>query len=355
MLEAGIRLVLPEQYRTVCAVERQAYPASAFVDWMEKTSLGAPPVWDDIKTFDGKPWRGVVDIITGGYPCQPFSDAGKRKGKRDPRHIWPDIRRIVRSVQPSFCFFENVRGHLTRGFDTVKSDLQEDGYRVEDGLFAASHLGASHRRERIFILAGLADSGSISSGAGAELTGREAWANSDRSCPRASVADAEGQRRPEGRAEHEGQQGRISTAVGGVSDLAHSDSVRESQCPGSLAEGRRRAVNGSQEVGNADIEGPQRRRELEEQNAKRCATEAIGHDFAGSTHVPLNEWPWPARPGQEQFQWEHPRTIESGMGRTAYGLAPRADGIHMLGNGVVPVAAAMAFVALWCRLFSIEQ
>lgn len=104
MLEAGIHLVLPEQYRTVCAVEQQAYPAATFVDWLEKTGLGAPPVWDDVKTFDGEPWRGNVDIVTGGYPCQPFSNAGLRKGESDPRHLWPHIRRIVRSVQPSFCF-----------------------------------------------------------------------------------------------------------------------------------------------------------------------------------------------------------------------------------------------------------
>src|SRR5690606_28062575 len=109
--------------------------------------------WDDLSTFDGRRWRGVVDLVTGGYPCQPFSVAGKRLGENDPRHLWPHVRRIVAEVEPAFAFFENVPGHLSLGFEQVHDDLAGLGYCVAAGLFRAEELGAPHRRERLFILA----------------------------------------------------------------------------------------------------------------------------------------------------------------------------------------------------------
>ena len=91
--------------------------------------------------------------IIGGYPCQPFSSAGKRKGEEDPRHLWPYIRQHVRAIRPLWCFFENVRGHTTMGLWRVLSDLEEDGYQTEWGLFSAEETGAPHQRIRVFILA----------------------------------------------------------------------------------------------------------------------------------------------------------------------------------------------------------
>lgn len=150
-LELGIALA-EDRVRTVCMVERDAYAAAALVARMEDAALDDAPVWSDVKTFDGRPWRGAVDIITAGYPCQPFSSSGKRKGTADPRHIWPDIARIIREAKPSIVFFENVRGHLDRGFDIVEQDLRGMGFNVKAGLFSAAEVGASHIRERLFIL-----------------------------------------------------------------------------------------------------------------------------------------------------------------------------------------------------------
>lgn len=140
-------------YRTVCYVEREAYAAATLVARMEDAALDQAPIWDDITSFDGRPWRGCVDIIHGGYPCQPFSVAGKRLGDKDERHLWPHIARIVREVRPRLCFFENVSGHLRLGYRQVHDDLRRMGYGVAAGLFTAAEVGSPHKRERLFILA----------------------------------------------------------------------------------------------------------------------------------------------------------------------------------------------------------
>lgn len=100
-------------------------------------------------------WADVepVDVITGGYPCQPFSHAGNRKGKNDERHLWPNVLDAIRAIRPRYAILENVSGHLTLGFADVLADLAEVGLSCEWGTFRASDVGAPHRRERIFIIA----------------------------------------------------------------------------------------------------------------------------------------------------------------------------------------------------------
>ena len=100
-------------------------------------------------------WAEVepVDIITGGYPCQPFSHAGNRKGKNDERHLWPNVLTAIRAIRPSYAILENVSGHITLGFADVLADLAQIGWDAEWGTFRASDVGAPHRRERIFIVA----------------------------------------------------------------------------------------------------------------------------------------------------------------------------------------------------------
>ena len=151
-LDLGLELCSPSS-QVVCYVEREAYAAANLVARMEEQDLDNGPIWDDVKTFDGKPWRGAVDCVTAGYPCQPFSVAGNKLGTADPRHLWPDITRIIGEVRPQFCFFENVANHLNMGFDTVSRDLQEMGYSVAAALVTAAEVGAPHKRERLFIMA----------------------------------------------------------------------------------------------------------------------------------------------------------------------------------------------------------
>lgn len=151
-LDLGIHLAEPG-YRTVGYVERNAFAAATLVARMADASLGAALVWDDLRSFDGRPWRGRIHIVSAGYPCQPFSLSGLRKGENDPRHLWPEVARIVREIGPEWCFFENVAGHLTLGFQDVAGDLQGMGYRVAACVVSAAEVGASHIRDRMFILA----------------------------------------------------------------------------------------------------------------------------------------------------------------------------------------------------------
>lgn len=147
----GIERVIPN-VRAIAYVEIEAFAVANLVAKMEAGLLPAAPVWTDIKTFPSSEFCGIVDILSAGYPCQPFSAAGKRKGKQDPRHLWPYIKTAIGIIQPGICFFENVEGHLSLGLDTVLSDLGELGYEVEAGLFSASEVGATHQRKRVFIL-----------------------------------------------------------------------------------------------------------------------------------------------------------------------------------------------------------
>lgn len=151
-LELGLHIAEPG-YRSVCYVEREAFVAATIVARMADAALDHAPLWDDVTTFDGRPWRGKVHILTGGYPCQPFSFSGRRLGEHDPRHLWPHIRRIIGELDPEWCFFENVEGHMSLGADTVIRELQGLGFSVKAGLFSAAEVGAPHQRRRLFIVA----------------------------------------------------------------------------------------------------------------------------------------------------------------------------------------------------------
>lgn len=151
-IERGLDLV-GINHRVIAYVEIEAFAIANLVAKMESGELDPAPIWSDLKTFPAHLFRDCVDIITGGYPCQPFSAAGKRGGEQDPRHLWPHIRRHIQSIKPVQCFFENVEGHISLGLNSVISDMEEDGYDSAWGLFSASEVGAPHQRKRVFILA----------------------------------------------------------------------------------------------------------------------------------------------------------------------------------------------------------
>lgn len=128
------------------------------------------PNHGDVTTLD---WSTVepVDILTGGYPCQPFSAAGNRKGEADDRHLWPYVREAIRHLRPKYTILENVRGHRSLGFDRVLGDMAEDGLHVRWDSVRASHAGAPHHRERLFIVATPADAESVRRDAGVRSGG----------------------------------------------------------------------------------------------------------------------------------------------------------------------------------------
>jgi len=155
----GLKNIFGERLRTIAYCELEGYAQANLISKMEKGLLDAAPIWNDLKTFPYKSFYGLVDILIAGYPCQPFSAAGKRAGKDDPRHLWPWIADGIQLLRPRMCFFENVEGHISLGLSTVISDLEELGYKVAAGLFSAAEcLDASgrtapHQRKRVFILA----------------------------------------------------------------------------------------------------------------------------------------------------------------------------------------------------------
>ena len=144
---AGIR------HRVIAYCEIESYAIANLVSKMESGQLDSAPIYTNLKTFPSELFRGAVDIITGGYPCQPFSAAGKRLGEKDPRHLWPYIREHINTIQPARVFLENVEGHISMGLSSVISDLEEDSYGATWGIFSAREVGAPHQRKRVYIMA----------------------------------------------------------------------------------------------------------------------------------------------------------------------------------------------------------
>ena len=139
--------------RVVAWVEREAYGAAVLAARMEQGLLGQAPIWDDLTQFDGRPWRGLVDLVTAGYPCQPDSLAGARAGEADERWLWHEVWRVIREVEPGLVFLENVPGHLSGTFGRVLGDLAAGGWSAEWDCVPAAAVGAPHIRDRVFILA----------------------------------------------------------------------------------------------------------------------------------------------------------------------------------------------------------
>ena len=141
-------------WRTICAVEWEPYPASVLCARQNEGVLPPFPIWDDVQTFDGRPWRGRVDVVSGGFPCQDISAAGKGAGIDGERSgMWGHMARIVREVGPRFVFVENSPMLTSRGLGRVLGDLATLGYDARWGVLGAHHTGAPHKRDRIWIVA----------------------------------------------------------------------------------------------------------------------------------------------------------------------------------------------------------
>ena len=127
-----------------------------------KKNFPGVPVYGDVKELNHDKLKadGIdqIDIITGGYPCQPFSVAGRKKGEEDPRHVWPEMFRLIQELRPTWVIGENVGGHIKLGLDSVLENLESEGYSARTFSISASSIGANHKRERVWIIANLANS-----------------------------------------------------------------------------------------------------------------------------------------------------------------------------------------------------
>ena len=141
-------------WKTVCAVEYNAYARSVLLARQNDRTLPPFPIWDDVQTFDGKPWRGIVDVVSGGFPCVDISAAGKGAGiDGDRSGLWQEMARIICEVRPRYAFVENSPMLASRGLGKVLGDLAEMGFDAEWGVISAQDVGANHERKRMWIVA----------------------------------------------------------------------------------------------------------------------------------------------------------------------------------------------------------
>lgn len=153
--------------RTVCAVEHDDHCQRVLVQRQNDGILEPFPIWDDVRTFDGVPWRGVVDLVSGGFPCQAFSTAAS--GRNVAENLWPEMRRVVADVAPRLVFAENV---AERAIEEAAADLRAMGYETRAVALSAADLGADHVRQRYWLLAHADHEGELLRGFNAEMAGR---------------------------------------------------------------------------------------------------------------------------------------------------------------------------------------
>ncbi|AUH33114.1 DNA cytosine methyltransferase [Paracoccus tegillarcae] len=330
-IDLGLTLALPG-YRTVGHVERETYAAATLVARMADKALDQAIVWDDIATFDGKPWCGAVDIVSAGYPCQPFSVAGKRRGAEDPRHLWPHVARIIGEVEPPFVFLENVAHHLRLGFPEVAGGLVALGYRLAAGLFTAAEVGAPHRRERLFILA-------IREGDQLANPARLLWHSLERREPDgtpAPLADAKGQRQREPTDE--------TDAIAGGWQAWDEPRHHGGAMADAAGDGWQQTERWQPQIGRSDPCGGH------VDDPDGAGSQGWGDDageYAGERP------PWPPGPDDADGWQRYLRSApdaEPAIRRGADGLAQRVDRLRLCGNGVVPLVAAHALRTLAFQL-----
>ena len=139
-------------WRTICAVEIEPYAAAVLIQRQNDGILPPFPIWDDVRTFDGRPWRGIVDVISGGFPCQDISCAGKGAGIEGNRSgLWCEFARIIGEIRPLFVFVENSPALLVRGIGRILGELAVMGYNARWGILGARCCGGPVERERIWI------------------------------------------------------------------------------------------------------------------------------------------------------------------------------------------------------------
>ena len=289
--------------------------------------LDDAPIWPDISTFNGSQCRGLVDIITAGFPCQPHSVAGQHRGEADERNLWPDTLRVIRDVGPRFVLLENVPGILTNGYGgTVVGELAEAGYDCLWGCVSAAAVGAPHLRWRWFCLAQSTSDGFDSSefrvvreNHGQASTGPEDAAQASR-----HRTLGESQSHPDAeRVRLVGGQPGIKPAETGV------DAQRE------LA-----GLRG--DVANPDVNGTLRNQPAHGQGSGVIKGGAMADATGQQGNVSYNRES-SGTVGETQFRglgcgestsgwW----AVEPGMGRVANGVAHRVDRLKALGNGIVP-------------------
>ena len=316
-------------WKPVAAVEKEPFCREVLLQRQRDGLLPLFPIWDDANTFDGRQWRGVVDIVSAGFPCQPFSVAGSQSAGDDDRNGWPSTLRIIGEVEPRYVLLENVTGLLAPShgyFGHILGGLASLGYDVAWDCFPATAVGAPHRRDRLWILAVHPDADTRGRKLKREPkpTGKQSARRHKpdrlrearrRRNPPARVSDADSilvreqsERFPSGW--HSGESGRREAEP-------VADGVEESVAG---SEGQRIAEQAC-DVEHADDAGRREQRRAFTGDAEKPTAELAG-------------W-WKTEPA---------------VGRVVDGMAHRVDQLRALGNGQVPALVPLVFYELRAKL-----
>ena len=197
------------------------------------------PIHSDITELDGYEYKGTVELVCGGFPCQPFSVAGNRQGAEDDRALWPEMLRVIREVQPTWVVGENVTGIINMELDSVLSDLEAEGYATQTFVLPACAVDAKHRRDRVWIIA-YHEQRLVADSIGEPRRSRRIHRESDNQRRRSSEARRESVQPKHG----EAQPNHTATCR---KDVAYTHTTREQQQTGHQQKGRRWISDGSQE------------------------------------------------------------------------------------------------------------
>ena len=307
-------------WRTVCAVEWEPYPASVLCARQNDGLLPPFPIWDDIQTFDGNPWRGIVDVVSGGFPCQDISAAGKGAGIDGERSgMWGEMARIIHEVRPRFVFVENSPMLTSRGLGRVLGDLASMGFDARWGVLGAADVGANHQRDRIWIVA--------------------KW--------RGQLSHAQHDRIRRWEQQQEGvktQTGEIANTNSiGLQKPAHQQELESQGCNQLQIEQSRDSREMAYTIGiGLETKRPeQQTTRIGRKSQELAHTQNEGNvwrewqlGFAQQKHHQGRS----ATNGRREW-WQ----IEPNVGRVADGVAARVDRLKAIGNGQVPICAATAF------------
>ena len=306
-------------WQTVCAVEINSYCASVLCRRQDEGILAPFPIWDDVTTFDGRPWRGVVDVISGGFPCQDISAAGRGAGITGERSgLWSEMARIIGEVRPRFVFVENSPLLVSRGLARVLADLATLGFDAKWGIVGAHHTGAPHKRDRIWVLATNTHLQSRST----ESERKHKWAKKP-------VGSRSGQMEP--LVAHTISEQLRTDGSGQAAGMQRENQEPRHQRQRIWSDASEFGIDRrAQDLGNTHSKRSEARMARPEQRQERPAGESFHTSNQGSRRQRSNEW----------FASE-PR-----LDRVAHGVAHRVDRLKAIGNGQVPAVVKLAWELL---------
>lgn len=285
----------------VCAVEIEPFCRKVLLQRQRDGILPKFPIWDDVRTFDGKPWRGKVDVVCGGFPCQDISCAGKGAGIEGARSgLWSEFARIIGEVQPRYAFVENSPMLAVRGLGRVLGDLSEIGYNARWCVMGADDVGAPHIRKRMWILA-YARHG----------CGGHSFRQGIRGTCERKLEKTEWQ----------------SETVEVARPSARTEIVADTELFGN---GRREQLKKIQQ---------------EEGNTSEALSDSHLSRFKSKTILKTEspKWAWRSCTWWDRDPADQDGAFESQLGRVADGVVNRVDRLKAIGNGQVPLVAATAF------------